>query len=83
MHKILSQNVFEDTFIRGNMAPLPRWTKVFSALAARISASIKRNHNRRIAIRTLQSMPNELLRDIGIERHQIKDVVTNFGTRSK
>ena len=36
---------------------------------------------RRRAIRELSAMPDALLRDIGIERHQINDAVHNFGRR--
>lgn len=32
-------------------------------------------NNRRMAIRELSAMPDPLLRDIGIERYQIKDAV--------
>lgn len=32
-------------------------------------------NNRRMAIRELSAMPDALLRDIGIERYQIKDAV--------
>jgi len=32
-------------------------------------------NNRRVAIRELSAMPDALLRDIGIERYQIKDAV--------
>ncbi len=40
-------------------------------------AAMKTWNDRRIAIRELRAMPDVLLRDIGIERYQIKEVVTN------
>ena len=44
-------------------------------------AAVKTWRNRRTAIRELSAMPDVLLRDIGIERYQIKDAVNNFSVK--
>lgn len=59
-----------DNIVRGLFRP----TALSRALAA-----FKAWQSRRIAIRELSAMPDALLRDIGIERFQIKDAVRNFG----
>ena len=54
------------------------------AFGARIHAmwsAYKTWRNRRLAVRELSAMPDSLLRDIGIERWQIRDVVYHCGTR--
>lgn len=38
-------------------------------------ASLRAWHNRRVAVRELSAMPDALLRDIGIERYQIRAAV--------
>ncbi len=40
-------------------------------------------NRRRLAIRELQAMPDSLLRDLGIERYEIRDVVLNGGDFSQ
>ena len=40
-------------------------------------------NRRRLAIRELQAMPDSLLRDLGIERYEIRDVVLNGGNFSQ
>ena len=50
-------------------------------LLSRGLAVLKSWSKRRRAIRELSAMPDALLRDIGIERHQIKDAVHDFGRR--
>ncbi len=40
-------------------------------------------NQRRLAILELSAMPDSLLRDLGIERYQIEDVVTQAGTYVK
>lgn len=47
-------------------------------LLSRGWTALKSWQSRRIAIRELRAMPDSLLRDIGIERYQIKDAVNNF-----
>ena len=48
-------------------------------LLSRLSAAIRGwVHNRR-AIRELNALPDALLMDIGIERHQIRDAVMQSG----
>ena len=49
------------------------------SLFARLRAAVAGWHNRRIAALQLHAMPDALLRDIGIERHQINAAVRNFG----
>lgn len=46
-----------------------------SRLLARAWAMLRAWHNRRIAVRELSAMPDALLRDIGIERYQIRAAV--------
>ena len=48
-------------------------------LLSRGLAALKSWQSRRVAIRELNAMPDALLRDIGIERYQIKNAVHNFG----
>ena len=48
-------------------------------LLSRGLAALKAWRSRNIAIRELNAMPDALLRDIGIERYQIKHAVQNFG----
>ncbi len=50
-------------------------------LISRGLAVLKKWQSRRSAVRVLSAMPDALLRDIGIERHQIKDAVHNFARR--
>ena len=57
------------TITRATFRPAPL-TRAWAAL------TIWRN--RRAAVRALRALPDELLRDIGIERHQIRDAVYNF-----
>ena len=45
----------------------------------RLIGRIKEWNNRRQAIKQLQMMPDSFLRDIGIERYQISDVVNQKG----
>lgn len=47
----------------------------FNNLFSRALTTVQNWRNRRIAVRQLRAMPTALLRDIGIERHQIIDVV--------
>ena len=61
-----------DNVIRGLFRP---------TLLSRGWAALKSWRNRRIAIRELNAMPDALLRDIGIERYQIKNAVNNFAKR--
>lgn len=42
---------------------------------ARAWSALRAWHNRRIAVRELSAMPDALLRDIGIERYQIRAAV--------
>jgi len=54
------------------------------AFGARINAmwsAYRAWRNRRLAVRELSAMPDALLRDIGIERWQIRNVVYNCGAR--
>ena len=62
----------DDNVIRGLFRP---------TLLSRGWAALKSWRNRRIAIRELNAMPDALLRDIGIERYQIKNAVNNFAKR--
>jgi len=50
---------------------------------ARIVRRIKDWSNRRQAVRQLNMMSDSLLRDIGIERYQISDVVNQRGVYAK
>lgn len=52
-------------------------------LFARIFRALQNWQHRRIAIRELNALPDVLLRDIGIERHQIKAVVMGSAPRAK
>ena len=61
-----------DNVIRGLFRP---------TMLSRGWAALKGWRNRRIAIRELNAMPDALLRDIGIERYQIKNAVNNFAKR--
>lgn len=61
-----------DNIVRGLFRP---------TLLSRGLAALKAWRNRRVAIRTLDAMPDALLRDIGIERYQIKDAVHNVAAR--
>ena len=61
-----------DNVIRGLFRP---------TLLSRGWAALKGWRNRRVAIRELNAMPDALLRDIGIERYQIKNAVNNFAKR--
>ncbi len=47
--------------------------------ASRILHKVRNWNARRIAIRQLRALPESLLRDIGIERHQIVDAVKMQG----
>jgi len=42
---------------------------------SRACTALRSWNNRRMAVRELSAMPDALLRDIGIERYQIKDAV--------
>ena len=54
----------------------------FSAKLRRAWSAFIAWRNRRIAIRELQAMPDSLLRDIGIERGQIRAVVFGGGAQT-
>ena len=62
----------DDNVIRGLFRP---------TMLSRGWAALKGWRNRRVAIRELNAMPDALLRDIGIERYQIKNAVNNFAKR--
>ncbi|MGR3984863.1 MAG: DUF1127 domain-containing protein [Gammaproteobacteria bacterium] len=53
----------------------------FNARLAAMWSAYKTWRNRHLAVRELSAMPDALLRDIGIERRQIRDVVYNCGAR--
>lgn len=44
----------------------------------RLKTAVVGWHSRRVAVRQLRAMPDSLLKDIGIERHQITATVNNF-----
>ena len=56
-----------------------RWMVDAVKLAKRAKTQLVHWHARRVAIRQLHAMPDWLLRDIGIERHQINDAVNHLG----
>lgn len=58
---LLTSNIFHAPFRR--------------PLFSRFSLAVKNWRSRRIAIRQLRAMPEALLRDIGIERYQIENLV--------
>lgn len=63
------QNVVQGAFKRNAVA------KYFGRLRAW--------NQRRLAIRELQAMPESLLKDLGIERYQIADVVNSTGSYAR
>ena len=71
------------TLATGHVAMVHQFSRptVLSRMFFRGWAALKKWQNRRVAIRELSAMPDALLRDIGIERCQIKDAVHNFGKR--
>ncbi len=56
-----------------------RWMVDAVKLAKRAKTQLVHWHARRVAVRQLHAMPDWLLRDIGIERHQINDAVNHLG----
>ncbi len=73
----MSKNISKTIPAGGNIVHAPFRPTLFS----RVATAVKGWHSRRLAIRELNAMPDALLRDIGIERYQIKDAVNNFGAR--
>lgn len=61
-----------DNIVRGLFRP---------TLLSKGWTALKSWRSRRVAIRELNAMPDALLRDIGVERYQIKNAVNNFGKR--
>ncbi len=50
-------------------------------LLSRILLAVKNWRTRRLAARELRALPDALLRDIGIERYQIEEVVKGGGAQ--
>lgn len=62
------RNIIHTRFRAGRASGLVR-------ALARTWAALRAWNNRRIAVRELSAMPDAQLRDIGIERYQIRDAV--------
>jgi len=64
-----------DSIIRAPLHSVAGARADFTRAPARAWAALRAWHNRRVAVRELSAMPDAQLRDIGIERYQIRDAV--------
>ncbi|MGI9310836.1 MAG: DUF1127 domain-containing protein [bacterium] len=79
----MSKTIHADSIGTTNVAHVAFRNPLSATILSKAWHALKDWNNRRIAVRELSAMPDALLRDIGIERYQIREVVRHGGARSQ